>query len=112
MAILMTEQLAKQLIEHYEQCISEVKQCTDIVDIIKICKQYYTDQGLCYCATKVFNQDTYGCKWLTKMANLNSRKIYITVLPDQCNNIPEIISALQTRVDILLTFKNENNGTQ
>ena len=108
MAILMTEQLAKQLIEHYEQCINEVRQYNDIIDGIKICKQYYTDQGLCYCAIKMFDKDTYGCKWLTKMANLNSRKMYITVLPDQCDSISQILTALQTRVDILKTFKNEN----
>lgn len=106
MAILMTEQLAKQLIEHYKKCISEVQECDNTKDAISRCRHYYTGQGLCYCVYKVFNKDIYGCKWLTRMIKLNDRKEYITVVPTQCETIPDIISALQTRVDILLTFKN------
>jgi len=111
MAILMTEQLAKQLIEHYEQCISEVKECDAILDAKKLCssKQYKTCVGLCYVAIQIFNQDVYDCKWIKSEVRKNSKKLYIADSPNDCETIPDIITALQTRVDILKTFKNENN---
>ena len=107
----MTEQLAKQLIEHYEQCISKVRQCTILKSAKEICKKYSAERGVCYCATIVFDKPIYGCKWLLEKSTfvvINSD--YIANVPAMCETIPDIITALQTRVDIVKTFKNENNG--
>lgn len=107
MAILMTEQLAKQLIEHYEQCIKEVKQCTTVYSAQDVCYKHTTDVGFCYCASKVFDVDIYSCEWV-KSFKPEKNSWYIAITAEDCLTIPDIIDALQTRVDILKTFKNEN----
>jgi hypothetical protein len=110
MAILMTEQLAKQLIKHYEKCIKDVQLFYTLEGAKAICKEYSVERGVCYCANIVFDEAVYGCQWLlekSKFVIINSD--YITNVPAMCETIPDIITALQTRVNILKTFKNENN---
>jgi hypothetical protein len=111
MAILMTVQLAQQLIAHYERCINDVKLFTTLEGAKAICKEYSAERGVCYCANIVFDESIYGCEWLLKnstftittpQATISSN--YITNVPAMCDTIPDIISALQTRVDILKTF--------
>jgi hypothetical protein len=109
MAIRMTEQLAEQLIEHYEHTIKMVRQIDlgfNIRSAIILCEINKIQYGLCFAADSLFKKNIYFCDWVRSFKNAN----YIATTPKTCNTIPEIITALQIRVDILKTFKNKNNG--
>jgi hypothetical protein len=108
MATLITEELAKQLIEHYTNCINEIEKSPNINDAISICIRYATELGICKAATLLTEEYIYGCEWIKNLATVNiNGSLYATHIPVLCDTIPEIITALQTRVDMLLTFKTE-----
>jgi hypothetical protein len=107
MAILMTEQLAKQLIEHYENCIKMVDSSRSLKEAINLCILYCTKSGIALCATQQSGKYIYECDWV-KEAESRNWSSYRKEIPDYCTTVDEIITALQTRVDILKTFKNEN----
>lgn len=109
----MTEELAKQLTEHYEHCIKMIQPIDSrYTQAAKdLCKSNKIHHGLCYAAAALFNKDLYSCDWVRSHVKLYEDD-YITAPPNHCNTVSDIITALQIRVDILKTFKNENNGTQ
>lgn len=97
----MTTELVHKLIAHYEMVVGKVREAKDVTEAHEITVATYTKHGVCYCSDHRFGHDIYDNQWGVNNSNINwvwGRK------PSDCTTIPQILTALQLRIDILKTF--------
>lgn len=92
------KELLEKLIAHYEESIELVKGETDFYNAKSILELKKVDNGICYCATKIFNISLYSQDWLDKYIKIAR---YWAERPYDATSIPEVISLLKVRVDIM-----------
>lgn len=105
----MTVELANKLIDHYEKCIAEVKCCGNPHTAKSLTVVYSVDYGFCSCSRRVFNVDLLGCDWV-KSLTTDAFRLFIARPPFHGDTVSGVIKLLQSRVDILNSFKIENDG--
>jgi hypothetical protein len=96
--ILMNEPLRDKLVAHYERVKAEVSKCESVADALGICRRNHVDFGICLCCIHIIPVDVFHCDWI------NSKRWGL--YPYSYQDMPNIITALQTRIDILKTFPN------
>lgn len=96
----MTQELADKLINHYEGVVRQAEGMDNLWEILELCCDTQTTCGVCNCATRVFDADVYEDAWVTSFG------AFWFKYPTNCNTKPEIIEALQFRIDRLKTFKS------
>lgn len=109
MAVLMTVELANKLIDHYEKCIAEVKCCGNTHTAKSLTMVYSVDYGFCSCSKRVFNTNVVRCDWV-KSLTTDTYRLFIDHPPFHGGTVSDVIKLLQSRVDILNSFKIENDG--
>lgn len=92
----MTQELANKLIDWYNESIEECKKFNTYYDLTDVLHLRNIDCGLCCCIKNVFKQKGYGDKWIKSITWPN--------YPCFESTLEDIISMLQKRVNILLTF--------
>jgi hypothetical protein len=85
------KELLEKLIAHYEKSIELVKGESELGTL----QMKHVNWGVCRCAKKVFNQNIYHEEWVLKYGS------YWDDYPIYATSIPEAISLLQVRVDIM-----------
>ena len=99
----MNQQLANQLIEHYEKAVKVIKRKRSLQKAHEYCDEMHIDFGICRCARNVFDVNV-GMENVFIKTNIQ-HGYYFCKFPLECETIPDITEALQTRIDILKTFK-------
>ena len=92
------KELLEKLIAHYEESIELVKGETNFYYAKATLELRKVEYGICYCATKIFNISLYSQDWLDKYIKIAR---YWDKLPLAATSIPDAISRLQVRVDIM-----------
>jgi hypothetical protein len=99
----MTQDLANKLIAHYESVIQQVQQCDD--NGYGIIRKNKVSCGICYASRELFNKDMYSDDWVHRMSAVQGNVNKWGKYPSDENTKEQNITALQLRVDILKTFK-------
>lgn len=99
---MMTQQLANQLIADYTEIISRISGMEDLDKIKTFLFINRATDGICDYARVRYNTNINQDDWVVKYDKYGG---YWDVRPIRCGTKPEIIRALQVRVDILKTFK-------
>lgn len=105
----MTQELANNLISYYQKSIRELNSRFlgflryTIVNWQKYLRNKYIDRGICYCAENIFSTDLQKDGWVR--SKCRDFGVYWGTIPTCCSTREEAIKALQLRVDILKTFK-------
>ena len=102
----MNQILANKIIEGYERIVKEVEGMCGVVSIDKYLHSQKTAHGICKYAMAVLGEDIFGDDWVMSVSNADGS---ICRHPRICTTKPEILQALQTRIDILKTFKENNH---
>ena len=100
----MTQDLANKLIAYYEESIREIEK----MDYIHVIRKYLFERkiylGVCYCSYSIFKTDLYDDEWV-ESKSLDVFDVFWFKYPNSVNTKDKILEALQYRVDILKTFK-------
>jgi hypothetical protein len=93
------KELLEKLIAHYEESIELVKGETDLEKVENELDLRQVDFGVCCCALLLFKVNPNDLEWVKKY--LNGQSGYWCSRPASATSIPEAISLLQVRVDIM-----------
>lgn len=94
-----TLDLQKKLLAYYEEHMEALKGSDDIAEARRYLFHYQIAIGVCSCALEVFAINVYGQDWIEE--NCTAKSKYWDDAPYECDNIPDILAALQTRITIL-----------
>lgn len=98
----MTTELVQKLIAHYEMVVGKVKECDNISNAGDILLATNTLNGICNCSDSFFGESIEDNEWV--MNQCPSTEWYWGDPPGYYTTIPQILTALQLRIDILKTF--------
>jgi len=98
----MTQELADKLISHYEDVVRQVEVMGSIETIYDLLYSTNTSRGVCMCASEVFNEDVYADLWINSFG-----ESFWFRYPSRYDTKPEILEALQFRIDRLKTFNQQ-----
>ena len=98
----MTQELADKLISHYEDVVDKVKGIDNVEAILDLLYSTNTSHGVCMCASEVFNEYVYDDLWINSF-----RQSFWFKYPSYYGTKPEILEALQFRIDRLKTFNQQ-----
>lgn len=106
--VIMTKELAKQLIDFYQETLEAVKEPTNpnMLLVLDFLSEKYIDSGICYCSEHIFNVKLDNCDWTNSLVMGNGVQYgkWWFIPPEYCDTIPQIIESLQCRIDLLKTF--------
>jgi len=104
----MNQELANQLIAWYEAALLQIKKKWFLWTALKVAIDLYVDNGVCYCADRIFEADIINDEFVRRNCTRISREQYS---PYWCRPVfdarskHEVIELLQKRIDILKTYK-------
>lgn len=101
----MTQELANQLIAHYEMGIRKINKMRNIENIDKFLSDSNLENGICACMKYQFKQGeaAYFDEWI--MSLKKGYMPYITVTTMYVVTKSEKLACLKFRLDVLKTFK-------
>ena len=106
----MKEELRSLLIDHYEECISIVRQQENSLMAYSICREYSTHFGFCYCARMVFGYEDISIDFYiykTPSSVIYSMPLFVKF--SEKESFEKIIECLQFRVNYLKNLICEKN---
>ena len=104
------QELLKKLIAHYKKTIKLIKDETDLRKVMNILDKRSVDLGVCWCAIDKFKLSPSDLHWADKYG-LAKHRNHWAQRPFRADNIPEAISLLQIRIDIMkkeILIEDEN----